>query len=221
MKVFDKKTVIKEIDENKIIALLRGVEKEKLIPLCEALYHGGIRLLEVTYSGDGSVSDFETAQRIKILAEYFKDRLYIGAGTVATNKQVSLTKKAGGLFIISPNTDKKVIRKTVKSGLVSIPGALTPSEAFVAKSSGADYVKLFPVKNMGADYIKAIKAPLSDIKFLAVGGIDENNMLDYLKLGACGFGLGTNITDKKVIENNDWNGITELAKKYTAVIKNA
>ena len=221
MQTFDKKTVIKEIDENKIIAILRGIEKEKLIELCEALYNGGIRLLELTYSADGSVLDFETARSIKMLAEHFKGRLYIGAGTVTTKKQVSLTKKAGGMFIISPNTDKKVIRKTVKCGLVSIPGALTPSEAFVAKSSGADYVKLFPVKNMGEDYIKAIKAALSNIKFLAVGGIDENNMTDYLKIGACGFGIGTNITDKKMIENNDWNGITELARKYTAVIKNA
>lgn len=221
MNDFNKETVIEEIEKNKIIAILRGIKKEKLVPLCEALYNGGIRFLELTYSANGSTSDEETAQNIKMLSEHFKGKLYIGAGTVITGKQVALTKKAGGLFIISPNTEKKVIKKTIKCGLVSIPGALTPSEVCVAKTYGADFVKLFPVTSMGVEYIKAIKAPLSNIKLLAVGGIDETNMTDYLKAGVCGFGVGSNITNKKMIENNDWEGITELAKKYTVVINNA
>jgi len=218
MNDLNKDTIIQEIEKNKIIAILRGIKKEKLIPLCEALYKGGIRLLELTYS---NTSDTETAQSIKMLSEHFKGKLYIGAGTVTTSKQVALTKKAGGLFIISPNTEKKVIKKTLKCGLVSIPGALTPSEVCCANTYGADFVKIFPITSMGADYIKAIKAPLSAIKLLAVGGIDENNMTDYLKAGVCGFGIGSNINDKKMIENNDWEGIAELAEKYTVVINGA
>ena len=218
MNDLNKDTIIQEIEKNKIIAILRGIKKEKLIPLCEALYKGGIRLLELTYS---NTSDTETAQSIKMLSEHFKGKLYIGAGTVTTSKQVALTKKAGGLFIISPNTDKKVIKATVRQGLISIPGALTPSEACEAKANGADFVKLFPMKNMGSDYVKAIKAPLSHIKFLAVGGIDENNMGEYLKAKICGFGVGANIINKKMVAIEDWDGITELAKKYMAVIEEA
>ena len=175
-------------------------------------------MLEVTYSASGAVPDEETAANIGRLAEHFAGRMHIGAGTVLTTKQVRLTKEAGGTFIISPNVKKEVIEETVKLGLVSMPGVFTPSEACDAVDFGADFVKLFPVTNMGSSYVKAIKAPLSHIKFLAVGGIDETNMQEYLDAGVSGFGIGSNITNKKMIDNNDWAGLTALAKKYTEVI---
>ncbi len=208
--------IIAEICKNKIIAILRGIKGEDLLSLAQALYDGGIRLLEVTFSADGSVRDEDTARSIALLASEFKGRMYVGAGTVLTKEQVRLTKASGGAFIISPNTDKRVIKESKKLGLVSIPGALTPSEIVEAHEYGADFVKLFPVTSMGAEYVKALKAPLSHIKLLAVGGIDENNMSVYLKAGACGFGIGSNITDKKMIAENDWEGIKALARKYTA-----
>ena len=78
---------------------------------------------------------------------------------------------------------------------------------------------MFPITNLGTGYVKAVKAPLSHIKLLAVGGIDENNVKDYLKVGVSGFGVGSNITNKKMIESCDWDGITALAKKYVSAIK--
>ena len=209
-----KNKVIEAIEKEKIIVIVRGVAKEKLIPLCNAMYEGEIRLLEVTFDASKKVSDLQTAENIKMLAEEFSGRMFIGAGTVLTKKQVELVKKAGGSFIISPNTDKKVIKATKKLGMVSMPGALTPSEIKMAVDFGADFVKLFPVSNFGPDYVKAVKAPLSNIKFTAVGGIDENNMKDYIKVGVSGFGIGTNIVNKTFVENNEYDKITALAKKY-------
>ena len=211
--------VIQTIDREKIIVIVRGVEREKLLPLAEAMYAGGIRLLEVTYSANGSVSDEATAENIRILAEKFEGRMYIGAGTVLTEKQVELTAKAGGKFIISPDTYPNVIRKTREIGLVSIPGSVTPSEMQTAYRNGADFIKIFPIVNLGSSYVKAVKAPLSHLKMLAVGGVDEKNMTEYLKAGVNGFGLGSNIIDKKKIAENDWAGITELAQKYVALVK--
>ena len=211
--------VIKAIEDNKIVTIVRGVESEKLIPLAEAMYEGGIRLLEITYSANGSISDEETAANIEKLSKHFEGRMFIGAGTVITEKQVELTKKAGGWFIISPDTYENVIKKTRELDMVSMPGALTPSEIQAAHRYGADFIKLFPITNMGIDYVKAVKAPLSHIKFLAVGGIDENNMADYLKAGVCGFGIGSNIINKKMVDANDFDGITQLAKKFTKVIE--
>ncbi|MBE7027175.1 MAG: bifunctional 4-hydroxy-2-oxoglutarate aldolase/2-dehydro-3-deoxy-phosphogluconate aldolase [Ruminococcaceae bacterium] len=211
--------VIKRIEEEKIIVIVRGVESDKLIPLAEAMYEGGIRLLEVTYSANGKISDEETAKNIELLSKHFEGRMYIGAGTVITEKQVELTKNAGGKFIISPDTYENVIKKTRELDMVSMPGALTPSEIQSAHRYGADFVKLFPITNMGVDYVKAVKAPLSHIKFLAVGGIDENNMGDYLKAGVCGFGVGSNIIDKKALADCDYESITQLAKKYVAQVK--
>ena len=211
--------VIQKIEKEKIIAIVRGVESEKLIPFAEAVYAGGIRLLEITYSADGSVSDEETAKNIQKLSEQFDGRMYIGAGTVLKEKQVELTKSAGGRFIISPDTYPEVIRKTRELDMVSIPGALTPSEIQSAHRAGADFVKVFPVTNMGIEYLKAVKAPLSHIKLIAVGGINEKNMSDYIDAGIRGFGIGSNIVNKKMIEEENFEEITNLAKKYTAVIK--
>lgn len=211
--------IIKAIEKEKLIVIVRGVEREKLIPLAEAMYEGGIRLLEVTYSANGAVSDEDTAENIRMLCEYFGDRMYIGAGTVIKPEQVELTKAAGGKFIISPDAYESVIKKTRELDMVSMPGALTATEIQAAHRAGADFVKMFPITNMGTEYVKAVKAPLSHIKLLAVGGVDQNNMKDYLKAGVSGFGVGSNITNKKMIEEEDFAGITALAKEYVAAVK--
>ena len=211
--------IVKSIEQNKIIAIVRGVSRDALIPLAEALYEGGIRLLEITFCADGKVSDTDTADNIAILAKRFEGRMAIGAGTVLTESQVELVAKAGGRFIISPDTNQAVINKTKELGLVSIPGALTPSEITAAARAGADFVKLFPVTSLGPEYIKAVSAPLSHIKLLAVGGVDLGNIKEFLKAGVCGFGLGSNIIDKKLIAEGNFGGITELARKYVEEIK--
>ena len=211
---------IKAIEKEKLIVIVRGVEREYLIPLAEAMYAGGIRLIEVTYDASGKISDEETADNIALLAKHFGGCMLVGAGTVLTEKQAELTKNAGGSFIISPNTDVNVIRTTKMLGMVSIPGALTPTEAQTAHLAGADFVKLFPLDAMGASYLKAITAPLSHIKFLAVGGIDETNMEKYWKAGAKGFGIGSNIVKKEWVREGKFHEITALAKAYVNIVSN-
>lgn len=210
--------IISSIEREKLIVIVRSVAFDKLLPLANALYEGGVRLMEITYSANGNIKDEDTAKGIGLLAHEMEGKMYIGAGTVLTNKQVELTKNAGGSFIISPDSNPDIIKNTKELGMVSIPGALTPNEIQTAHRAGADFVKLFPVTNLGTDYIKAIKAPLSHIKFLAVGGVDENNLEEYLNSGICGVGVGSNITKKDLIEKDDFDAITKLAKKYTAVI---
>lgn len=178
-----KQDVINEIDKTRLIVIARGVPSEKLTLLAETLYNGGVRPLEVTFDACGKKTDAKTAADIEALAKKFKGKMYIGAGTVLTKEQVRLTKKAGGSFIISPNTDKDVITESRMCGLVSIPGAITATDINNAHNFGADFVKLFPVTNLGAGYVKAVKAPLGHIKMLAVGGINEKNIGKYLKAG--------------------------------------
>ena len=191
--------VIESVEKEKIIVIVRGIAKESLIPMTEAMYEGGVRLLEITYDATGKTPDEETAANIEMLAKHFEGRMFIGAGTVIRPNQVELTARAGGAFIISPDTNPAVIKKTKELGMVSIPGALTPTEIQLAHLSGADFVKLFPVTAFGSEYVKSVKAPLSHIRFLAVGGIGENDICEYLDAGVCGFGLGSNIIDKKAL----------------------
>ena len=206
--------IIQEIEKNKIIVIVRGVAKENLIPLAKAMYEGGIRLMECTFDASGKNPWEETAENIRMLSKEFEGNMYVGAGTVINEKQVELTKNAGGKFIISPDTNESVIRKTKELGLVSIPGSITPSEVMTAHRAGADFVKLFPVNVYGPGYIKTLSAPISNVKFLAVNGITSENMKDYLDAGAKGVGVGSGIVNKQMIAEGNFAGITELAKKY-------
>ena len=206
-----------KIKEARIIAIIRGVETEKLIPLAEALYQGGIRFLEITYKDDFS-EDLKTSEKIKLLKTAMGEKMHIGAGTVLSEKQVALTAEAGGEFIISPNTDAAVIKQTKKLGLISIPGALTPTEIVSAKNAGADFVKLFPVTTLGSQYVKAITAPLSSIPLLAVGGVNLTNIQEYLDAGVLGFGIGANIIDKKYVDAEKFDRIEDLARQYVRAV---
>ena len=209
------KNTIEQIEKNKVIVIVRGVEKEKLIPMCQAIYDGGLRIIECTYDASGKIRDEEIAGNIKMLADHFEGKMLVGAGTVLTEKQVELTKKAGGKFIISPDTNSNIIKKTKEEELVSIPGALTPSEITQANRSGADFVKIFPMDMMGVKYIKDLKAPLSHVKMLAVGGVTADNMKDYLEAGASGVGIGSGVVNKKQISENNFEEITKLARSYS------
>jgi len=210
---------IAKILEEKIIVIVRGVDREKLIPMAEAMYEGGIRLIEVTYDAKGNPTDEEIADRIGMLAKHFEGRMLVGAGTVLTEKQVELTQKAGGKFIISPDAAPEVIKATRKAGLVSIPGCMTPSEMQQAHKNGADFIKVFPSEMFGPGYIKTLKAPLSHLNLLAVGGVSVENIADYKAAGAAGFGMASNILDRKAIAEENWQVITEKARKYVTLAK--
>ena len=210
------KQIIEKIQKEKIIVIIRNVQKNKLRRLCEALYDGGIRLIECTYDASGKISDEENAANIEMLVNHFEKNMVVGAGTVIAERQVELTKKAGGKFIISPDTNADIIRKTKELGLVSIPGALTPTEICAASRFGADFVKVFPVGAIGCNYIKDVKAPLSNVKLLAVGGVDLDNMQGFFNAGASGIGIGSAIINKRMLEEGDLEAITALAKAYTS-----
>ena len=213
-----KQEVIKYIDKHKIIAIIRGLTDDELIPTVEAMYNGGIKLVEVTFDQSGKFSEEYVANQIDIITQRYGDKLLVGAGTVMTKSQVDAAMNAGARYIISPNTDEEIIKYSVKNDLVSIPGALTPTEATNAHNWGADYVKLFPAGDLGLSYIKAVKAPLNHIKFLAVGGINEKNLSDFLCAGINGVGIGSNIVKKDFIKSGQFHEITLLSKNYTEQI---
>lgn len=214
--MLNRKEIIKDIEENKIIVIMRGFSKEQLILSVDAMERGGIKLVEVTFDQSGATSDDETAGYISALKERFKGKLRIGAGTVMTEKQVELAYNAGAEFIISPDCYEPVIKKTRELGMVSIPGAITPTEAANAHRFGADFVKLFPNSEFKSSYLKALAAPLSHIKFLAVGGVNHENMTEYFAAGAKGIGIATAIADKKSIFSGNYEEITRRARLFTS-----
>ena len=214
-----RESIIDLIEKEKIIAIVRGAEPEQCKAVAQALYAGGIRLMEITYDQKRPESWQATANAIGALAREYEGRMFVGAGTVTSPELVELTAKAGGAFIISPDTDVAVIKKTRELGLVSMPGAMTPSEIKTAHNAGADFVKLFPVGSLGAGYLKAVKAPLSHIKIMAVGGVNEENAAEFLKAGAAGLGVGGNLAKKAWIEAGEYDRLTAAAKALVEAVR--
>lgn len=207
------------VDQEKIIAILRGANPEQCLLVADALYAGGIRLMEITFNQKNPASFEETAEAIRAISEKYAGRMLVGAGTVTTPELVELAAEAGAKYIISPDMNPAVIRRTRELGLVSMPGAMTPSEVMQAHWNGADYVKLFPAGNLGVGYVKAIRAPISHVKMLAVGGVNENNVTDFLKAGMVGAGIGGNLANKTWVEAGEYHKITETAQKLVAAVK--
>jgi len=206
---------IKRMLKDKFIAIIRGMEEEKIVPLAEALYNGGFRCIEVTFNLREPDNHAQTARSIEAIAKRFGNEVLTGAGTVVAPELVDIAADAGALYIVSPNTDVDVIRRTRERELVSVPGALSATECMIAHNAGADFIKLFPTGSMGTGYLKSLIAPLSHLRFVATGGIDENNFRDYLKAGAVCIGVGGNLINKEWIAAGEFNKITDLAKLYT------
>ena len=213
-----RRRVIEEICERKIIAILRGLNEQEAVETARALCDGGIRLVEVTFDQKSPQRFGETAQTIRAIKDQLGDRLTVGAGTVTSPELVSLAADAGAAYIISPDTDKAVIRATLERGLVSIPGAYTPTEAKQAYEAGADFVKLFPCVGNAPAYVKAVCAPFNHIRFLAVGGVNADNAADFLRAGAVGVGVGGNLVNKDWIKAGDYGRVRKEAEKYVAAV---
>lgn len=206
-----RETVIEKILTEKIIAIVRGANPEQAVRAAKALSNGGVNLVEVTFNQKAPETFLDTVKAIKLIKENCQE-MTVGAGTVLTIEQVELAKSAGAEYIVSPDTDAEVIKRTVELGMVSLPGAYTASEVKKAHNAGADFVKLFPCSD--ASYLKALKAPLSHIKFLAVGGVNTENARDFINAGAVGVGVGSSLVNKKWLDDGDDYKITQVAKEF-------
>lgn len=210
--------ILEEIRRRKIITIVRGVYGEQAEKLARALAEGGIGIMEVTFDSRNAAMHKETLDAILGIRNALGEAMIVGAGTVLSPGLVERVCHAGGQFIVSPDTNPLVIQRTVEMGMVSLPGALTPSEVVAAHESGADFVKLFPAAQLGAEYVKAIRAPLNHIPLVAVGGVDENNVRAFLEAGCAGVGVGGNLVNKRWIENAEYERITALAREYCDLI---
>jgi len=202
------------IFDGKIIAIVRGIPSGKIIDTVQVLKDGGIVCVEVTFDPKSKEISKDTLKSISMIKDHFGDSIAVGAGTVLTMEDVQQATEAGAEYMISPNTCEAVIKETKRLGLISIPGAATPSEIINAYNMGADIVKLFPAAALGLEYVKALAGPIPHIPMAAVGGINAGNASDFIKAGCMGVGVGGNLVNKKLIEAGDFEAIKKLAQEY-------
>ena len=171
-----------------IVAIIRGVKPEEAIDVAQTMYDAGIRIVEVPLNSPDPFSS------IKNIVDALGDKMLVGAGTVITTDQVRKLKDVGGEIVVSPNMNPEVISLSKELDMLSYPGVMTASECFTALEAGADGLKLFPADVVGMSFIKAVKVVLPrKVPILAVGGVNEGNIQEWLANGADGFGLGSSI----------------------------
>ncbi|MEI3802513.1 MULTISPECIES: bifunctional 4-hydroxy-2-oxoglutarate aldolase/2-dehydro-3-deoxy-phosphogluconate aldolase [unclassified Chitinophaga] len=202
-------STLSQILEHKIIAIIRGVEPADVLRVAEAIYAGGIRLLEVTMNSS------EPLAVIKEVSAKMGDKMIIGAGTVLDAATTREAVAAGARFILSPILEPEVIKTARELGVVSIPGAYTATEVYAAYKQGADMIKVFPATS--AAYIKDISAPLPKMHLLPTGGITPENIKDFQKAGAAGFGIGSALVNANTAVTPEY--LQQLAIKAQQFIR--
>jgi 2-dehydro-3-deoxyphosphogluconate aldolase/(4S)-4-hydroxy-2-oxoglutarate aldolase len=209
------------VQGRRIIAIVRGQEPENILRLAEALWKGGVDLVEVTFNQAKPETWKDTAAAIHAIATRMEGRVLPGAGTVLSREQLRMAADAGARYIITPNTEPELIGQVKEMGLLSFPGAMTPSEILSAYRAGADAVKVFPAGDLGPAYIKSIAAPLNHIPLMAVGGVDAGNAAKFLAAGCIGIGVGGNLVRKDWIAAGEWDKITATAREYRKAVEEA
>mgnify|MGYP000126749636 CR=1 FL=1 len=205
--------LMKNLEKDKMIAIIRGLTAEQAGKTARALSQGGIRFLEVTMNTPGATS------MIADWREEFNEAMYIGAGTVLDLGMAKEAIKAGAQFLVTPNTDAEVIEYALSREIEVFPGALTPTEIVTAWKLGARAVKLFPMASLGLQYLKEIRAPLDQIRLIPTGGVNLNNIAEFINAGAFACGLGSHLVDKNHIQAEQYEEITKLAAAYVAAVE--
>lgn len=170
-----------------IIAILRGIRPEEVVAVCEALVNEGITRIEVPLNSPSPLESIGKVVKALGGAGAF------GAGTVLTSGEVDDVAATGAGFIVSPDANPEIIRRTRENSLESYPGVLTPTEAFAAIRAGATGLKIFPASVIGPEGIKAMMAVLPDIPVYAVGGAHPGNFEAYAQAGCRGVGMGSHL----------------------------
>jgi 2-dehydro-3-deoxyphosphogluconate aldolase/(4S)-4-hydroxy-2-oxoglutarate aldolase len=207
----NKAAVLAKISAEKVIALIRADSPDGLLDCAQALAAGGLTSIELTMTTPGAIPMLAKA------SVALPDFLF-GLGTVLDAETARAGIAAGARFIVTPAFRPEVIRQCRESGVPVFSGALTPTEIVNTWDAGADAVKIFPAEFFGPAYIKSVKAPLPHIPLLPTGGVNADNVGEFLKAGAWATAAGSSLVDAKSLKEKNWPAITARAKAFAAAV---
>ena len=205
--------VLMKIGQMGIVPVVVLNDVKNAVSLAQSLINGGLPCAEVTFRTEAA------QQSIAEISKHFP-QMFVGAGTVLTTEQVDRAVDAGAKFIVSPGFNPKVVEYCIKKGYPVTPGIMTPTELEMALEFGLDVVKFFPAENAGGlKMIKAMAAPYTKMKFMPTGGINPQNVREYLqcdKILACG---GSWMVKGDLINNGNFAEIEKLTKEASQIVK--
>ncbi len=199
---------LKFFEENKIAAVIRASEHSDADAIAKALVDGGIRIIEITPN---------VPQATKLIESLSKqNQILIGYGSATDAEQAHRAINAGARYVSSHYSDKNLFTVCKNNNALVIQGAATPTEAIEAYNLGVDLIKIYPTNFLGeAAYVKRLRQSFPFLKVVPSGGVNLDNFLDYIKVGATACAIGRSLCDKTLIRAHQWSEISERAKQFT------
>jgi 2-dehydro-3-deoxyphosphogluconate aldolase / (4S)-4-hydroxy-2-oxoglutarate aldolase len=212
----NKQQVRDRILEIGIVPVVRASSAAEALLAAEAVYAGGIPIVEITMTVPGAVEVIRELQRSALAG------VLIGAGTVLDAETARRCVDAGAEFLVSPGLNLPTVEFAVREGKLMLAGALTPTEVMMAWNGGADLVKIFPCGQVGgAKYIKALKGPFPQIPLVPTGGVNLNTAAEFIEAGAAALGIGGELVEARALKSGKPEAIVENARKFLEVVQHA
>lgn len=211
----NKTEILEKVKELGLLAVIRGPSPELTVKMVEALVEGGVLGIEITYSTPNA------EEVVRTLAGKFGDSILLGMGTLTKPEQAESAKSAGAVFLVSPICEKKLVKAMVASGLLTMAGALTPTEVFKAYSLGVDVIKIFPGSLGGPGYVKALKGPFPYIPMMPTGGVNAANAAEWFAAGVVAVGAGSELCPPQLAKEGKFDEISRKAADFVKTIQNS
>ena len=205
--------IVARIERERVVAVLRLADPDRLRAVIDALAAGGVRVFEVTMTVPRAI------ELIGQLSVGLDGSLMVGAGTVIDADTARGAIDAGARFVVSPVFRRDVIAACHERGVPAMPGCLTPTEILDAWEAGADIVKVFPSTSLGPTFIKDVRAPLPQLKLMPTGGVSIENAADWLRAGAVAVGIGSALVDAAAVKEGDFAVITQRAERLVREVR--
>ena len=216
MNTLDASENVQRLVDSGVVAVMRGANADTVVEVAAALKDGGVTAFEITADNPDAMGLIA-----QVSASFDDSEAIVGAGTVLDSATARAAITSGAEFVVGPTFDPGVVETCNRYGVPVAPGVLTPTEAVTAYEAGADIAKVFPASSMGPGHLSSIAGPLPQIPLMPTGGIDSDNVADYIEAGAAVVGAGSAIMDDAAIEAGEFESLTETARDFTRTIEEA
>jgi 2-dehydro-3-deoxyphosphogluconate aldolase / (4S)-4-hydroxy-2-oxoglutarate aldolase len=211
----EKKEVLTRIIDLGVVAVIRMKDTNRLLKVIEAVRDGGVKSIEITMTVPGAI------EIIRDLVKVVPSDVLIGAGTIVDEATADRVIDAGATFVVGPVLNTEIVSLCVKRGVVVMPGCYTPTEIFAGWRAGADIIKVFPATSLGPKYFKDLRGPFPVIRLMPTGGVTIDNVGEWITAGACAVGIGSDLLDKKAIDEGRYEVLTERAARMVQNVRAA
>jgi 2-dehydro-3-deoxyphosphogluconate aldolase/(4S)-4-hydroxy-2-oxoglutarate aldolase len=199
--------VVRWIERDRAVAVVRTDEPDKLVQIAQALQVGGVVCFEVTMTVPNALDG------IRAVVDAMRGSVLVGAGSVTDAETARAAVEAGARYVVSPVFKREVVEAAHEAGAAAMPGCFTPTEILAAWEAGADVVKVFPAGALGPGFVKGVLAPLPRLKLMPTGGVTLDNAAEWLRAGAVAVGAGSALVEAEAVAAGDWARLTDNARR--------